>query len=569
MSSHNLVVLLVLLPLFGVVFALISNRTNRPRVKTVLEWLAAGIGLFCPLIILWALLPVVREGSIAYTVGNQPQVLGIAQRFDGLSWLVDLMGFSSLAVVWIYTRGAGPRGGLFTTLFLIQTSAMAAMGSCADLFNLFVCFEVLGIANYALVALAEKPRAFFAAFNYLAISSASLTFFLLGVFGLYRLTGSLSYQGIVRGLAALPDGGTFQAQLSLACIVAASLVRVALMPLAGWLPDAHGSAPHAVTAVGCGMLLKPPLFALGRFLTELSSGGGRVSALVAPLWNVLGILGVLTALGGVICALSQSDVKRLLAYHSISQVGYIVCAWALASPLGMAAAFLHAFSHAIFKGLLFLSAGTAADAGNNRDVYAYRGARKFLAQAGDRQGITTICFCIAALSIAALPPFSGFAGKHGILHSLEHGRWQYTVLSLVGIGTMASMIKLGRIFFGTPSPAGTDAAAYRINGPIKLSMVLWAIPCVLFGIFAIPLGRFVGALTGAEHNPVPEDLFSASSLGKTGLYLLGAIVLYRLLMGRWGKDLSHRILDLPKGFYGLMAGFVLALCIFCAAFLAK
>ncbi|MDR3248591.1 MAG: hypothetical protein LBT39_07380 [Treponema sp.] len=569
--THELPVLLVLLPLLGAVFALAVNMVREEKHQRKLEWLAAGTGLLGPLIVLFILLPQVREGSIIFTVGNRGSVLGIDQKFDGLSWLVDLMGFSTLLVIWIYTRGAGPRGALFTTLFLIQTSAMAAMGSCADLFNLFVCFEVLGIANYALVALAEKPKAFLAAFNYLAISSASLTFFLLGVFGFYRLTGSLSYEGIVRGLSLLPDGGGITARLSLACIAAAALVRVALMPLAGWLPDAHGAAPHAVTAVGCGMLLKPPLFALGKFLLAFSTADQVVKGIATPLWTALGALGTATALGGVIFALSQSDVKRLLAYHSISQVGYVISAWALASPLGMAAAFLHAFFHAMFKGLLFITIGTASDAGANRDVYTYRGAAGILSRAGDKQGVTVICFFVAALSIAAIPPFSGFASKHSDIHSLEHSPWQYTQLSLVGIGTMASMIKLSRIFFGAPQK---DAAShshkpspkpYRVVFPIKFSMVLLAVPCALLGIFSLPLGRFVGSLLGAEHGPVPEELFSLSSLAHSLVYLAGAVALYAALSSKYGKALTHRIRDLPQGSYGTMAGFAAALCLLAGA----
>ncbi|MDR1429977.1 MAG: hypothetical protein LBI85_06770, partial [Spirochaetaceae bacterium] len=573
MTADNLPVLLVLLPLLGAAVGLAVKQVKPGRAQAALEWLSAFIGLVLPLCILFFLLPRVREGSLVYIVGNRGGILGVAQRFDGLSWLVDLMGFSTLFVVWIYSRGAGPRGSLFTTLFLIQTSAMAGMGSCADLFNLFICFEVLAIANYALVALAEKPKAFFASFNYLAISSASLMFFLLGVFGFYRLTGSLSYQGIIKGLAALPGGGGSAAFCSLASICAAALVRVAVMPLAGWLPDAHGSAPHAVTAVGCGMLLKPPLFALGRFLLEFTGEGGVLGRIAAPLWETLGLIGIFTALGGVIMALSQSDVKRLLAYHSISQVGYVVSAWALASPLGLAAAFLHAAFHAMFKGLLFLTVGSAIDAGNNRDVYAYRGAAKFLSRSGDRAGVTVISFFIAALSIAAVPPFSGFASKHGIIHSLHQYHWKYIVLSLVGIGTMASMIKLSRIFFGKPAESagalredeapdhnGIPQSPYRIGFPIKAAMLLWALPCALLGIFSFPLGNFVAELLGAGHSPVPEDLFSLSSVGSSFFYLCAAAALYGILSSRKGKALTHCIRDLPRGFYGLMAGFVAALC---------
>jgi hypothetical protein len=127
---------------------------------------------------------------------------------------------------------------------------------------------------------------------------------------------------------------------------------------------------------------------------------------------------------------------------------------------------------------------------------------------------------------------------------------------------MASMIKLSRIFFGPPA-AGPKLPGkpYRINVPVKLSLILWAIPCVFFGIRAIPLGRFVGSLLGAAHNPIPEDLFSLASLGHTFIYILGAIALYALLTGNQGKKVTHRIRDLPKSFYRLLAGFVLALCI--------
>jgi multicomponent Na+:H+ antiporter subunit D len=565
MTHLDLPMLQILLPLGGVVFALGAKMLPRTRAGIVLEWIAAGTGLFIPLILLALILPQALEGGIGYAVGKRGSFLGIVQYYDGMTWLLNLMGFSSLTVAWIYARGAGPRGGIFTTLFLIQASAMASINACADLFNLFISFELLGIANYALVALAGKPRAFFAAFNYLAISSASLMFFLLGVFGFYRLTGFLSFEGIARGLDMLPDGGGKTAAFSLACIAAAALVRTALIPLAGWLPDAHSSAPHAVTAVGCGMLLKPPLFALGRFLYLLSVSAGPAAEIAAPVWKVLGILGTLTAAGGVIWALSQSDVKRLLAYHSISQIGYVVSALSLASPLGFAAAFLHGFFHSIFKGLLFLSVGNAADAAGSRDVYGCRGAAAVLAKSGDRWGITVICFCIAALSIAAVPPLSGFASKHGILHALEHSPWQYWTLTFVGIGTMASMIKLSRIFFGRPppAPAGPPAgeAPFRVKFSVKLAMIAWAAPCLVFGLLARPLGAFAARLISGARNPVSPDFLSPPSLLKTALSIPGAVILYLFLTRPLGKRLCHAIRDLPKGFYQLMLGFALALFI--------
>jgi multicomponent Na+:H+ antiporter subunit D len=260
-------------------------------------------------------------------------------------------------------------------------------------------------------------------------------------------------------------------------------------------------------------------------------------------------------------------VKRLLAYHSISQIGYVVSALALASPLGFAAAFLHAFFHSMCKGLLFLSVGSAVDAGNNRDVYRYRGAAAVLAASGDKRGIAVTCFCIAALSIAAIPPLNGFASKQAVVHALEDSPWRYWILTLVGVGTMASMIKLSRIFWGRPEkpPSGPDAnPPFRVKFPVKFSLILWAVPCVVFGVLARPLGDFTARLMPGGENPVPGNLFAPGSLLKTGALLLGAVLLYAALTRPPGKRISHWIRDLPKGFYQLMLGFALALFILAA-----
>ncbi|QQO10998.1 complex I subunit 5 family protein [Breznakiella homolactica] len=581
MTETNLALLPVMLPLAGAVFGLAAKSIHRPRVSAALEWAAAGIGLFAPLAVLVFLLPGVLSGGITYAVGSRGASLGIIQRFDGLSWLLDGMAFSALAIAWIYTRGAGPRGGLFTTLFLIQAAALAASASCADLFNLFVCFEVLGIASYALVASSEKPKAFLASFNYLGISSAAMTFFLLGVFGFYRLTGALSYEGIIRGLALLPDGGGAPAVLSLACIAAATLVRVAVMPLSGWLPDAHASAPHGVSAVLSGVLLKTPLFALGRFLWDFLAAPDRVFLPLASLFSLLGILGALTAVAGVVLALSQRDAKRLLAYHSISQIGYVMSAWALATPAGFAAAFLHAFAHSVFKSLLFISVGTAADAGGTRDVYKLRGAAAALKKAGDSRGITAVCFAVGALAIAAIPPLNGFASKQAVVYRFSPGQWQYWMLTIAGIGTMASMIKLGRIFFGKrtagqggagdhggpayEAPAGT--AEFTVKPAMKTAMLAWAVLCIVFGIGAVPFGAFVGNLFNTEYNPVPAGLLSLSSLGNTVLYAAGGFLLYRAAASGPGKSLCRRIREVPRSFQQLVFAFSLALLLIAGAML--
>jgi formate hydrogenlyase subunit 3/multisubunit Na+/H+ antiporter MnhD subunit len=443
---------LVFLPLLGAALALFSKAffsdDRYARAKWFGEYLAGVVGLALPWISMVALLPSLWEGAAwEGIIGGWNYQVGIAYRFDGLAWMVNLLGFAVAGAAWIYTRGKGPKGPGFTAVFLIQTAALAATSMTADLFNLFVCLEVMGIASYILIASSDKPGAFLAAFSYLMVSATAMVFFLVGFFGLYRLTGSLSYQGVAQALASLPQSGGVTAQVSIALIAAAVAIRVAVMPVYGWLPDSHALAPHGVSAVLSGVLIKTPLFALTRVLQIIPAG--------SPAGELLSYAGAFTAIMAVTIALAQSDAKRLLAYHTVSQIGYVVTAWGAAVAVGpttaaggllLAASFLHALYHALFKGLLFLTVGTTVDGGGDRDVYTLRGGARILKNQGERFPWTLIGFMVGALAITAIPPFNGFASKAALSYGLK-GTLQYQLLFLASIGTVASFIKLSRIYW--------------------------------------------------------------------------------------------------------------------------
>lgn len=557
MNNMELALSPVFLPLAGAAMALLSKSIPRRRLATFLELCGALTGLFLPWLTLAALLPVVMDGGISFTISGWNATLGIAQRFDGLAWLVDALGFMGAGLAYLYSRGAGPRGPHFTAIFLIQTAALAATASTADLFNLFVCLEVLGIASYVLVASARKPGAYLAAFSYLAISSAAMVFFLVGLFGFYRLTGSLSYASIAQGLGSLNDGGGPVASLSSACIVAAIAIRVAVMPVYGWLPDAHALAPHAVSAVLSGVLIKTPLFALGRLLAFLPSGQQAM--------NMVGVAGVITALAAVIVALSQSDAKRLLAYHSISQIGYIVAAWGLGTAAGLQAAYMHALYHAIFKGLLFLSIGTITDAAGNRNVYTLRGAGSALIKAGDKGLSVGVSYAIGALSICALPPFNGFASKNAIGH-LFKGSWAYWVLFAAGVCTVASFLKLSMIFLPAHGENAQEklqakvesdqAPEYRIHCSMKSALLILAGLCVASGLLAGPLGTFTGRLLGVPFLGVKDVIYSASALIKTAITVVLGMFIFGIAISPPGKKLATAIRGRPRSFAGLVLAFI-------------
>ena len=377
LSNANLMFSPIYLPLLGAALILVCKSFFPTKVRRLAEYVGVIIGLVVPVIIVLSLYPVLQEtGSIDAVAGSYRGIIGITFSFDGLSMLMILLAASVTIPSWIYSRKVGPGHSSFTALILIQNAAISAIAMTSDLFNLFVCLEVMGVAAYVLIASSQKGNAVYASFSYLMISSSAMVFFLLGTFGLYRLSGSLSYEGIAQGLAGLGPEAQKTALLCLVLLVVPILLRVAVMPLSLWLIDAHSKAPHAVSAMLSGVLLKIPLFALIRVFS-LSPLSGAMSL---PLsWA-----GTITALLAVLFALAQSDAKQLLAYHSISQIGYVVSAWGLALHYGLetragslllAASFFHAFCHALFKALLFLSIGTATDSGGNRTVYTLRGAK--------------------------------------------------------------------------------------------------------------------------------------------------------------------------------------------------
>ena len=569
MNSYDLIYTPVLLPLLGSAVALFSKAFFRGKAGAVLEYAAVAVGLLLPWLLLFTILPDLFSGEVyAGTIGGWREGVGISYRFDGLAWLVNFLGFTVAMAAWLYSQGPGPKGATFSAVFLIQTGALAATAMTADLFNLFVCLEVMGIASYVLVSLSEKPGAFLAAFSYLMVSATAMIFFLGGLYGFYRLTGALSYEGVAAGLSMLEDGGGITALVSLALIVSAVALRVAVMPLYGWLPDAHAMAPHAISAVLSGVLIKTPLFALSRILVIFPAG--------PEAGKLLGYVGGITALVAVIIAISQKDAKKLLAYHSISQIGYVVCAWGAAISLGvntnaglalMTAAFLHALYHALFKGTLFLTVGTLTDRAGERNVYKLRGGAKILHRSGEKVPVTLIAFFLSAMAISALPPLNGFASKAAISYALK-GRWEYTVLTIASIGTIASFIKLSRIFL-PPGKKNTELSVSKENPSrvlpvMKIAELFLAFLCLAAGLLAPQISLIAGRLlnpsgVNAMVKVVPPDLYSCDNLLKTAFTVLAGFIIFLLCSTKQGKNIMRLIRERPRSYHGLFVSFALGL----------
>jgi len=339
--------------------------------------------------------------------GGTHFVAGIAMVLDGLSRVFLLViSIVSTAVVIFGFRYLERYTGrpLFYTLFNLLVAGMCGAVLAGDLFNLFVFLEVASISSYALVAFGTGRREIEAAFKYVLLGALASIAILLGIGTLYASTGFLNMADLavaVRAGAVPPTLIFFVSALFLAGFG----IKAAMMPFHAWLPDAHPSAPAPISAMLSGLLIKTlGIYALIRVFYTVVGLDERVQMLLL-------VLGCLSMVAGVLLALGQDDLKRLLAYSSISQMGYILVALGINTALGVTAAVFHALNHAIFKSALFLSSGSLERITGTRNLSEMGGLAK-------RAPATSLGIVGASLSISGVPPFNGFWSKLLILIAL-------------------------------------------------------------------------------------------------------------------------------------------------------
>jgi multicomponent Na+:H+ antiporter subunit D len=345
-----------------------------------------------------------------------------------------------------------------------------------DLFNLFVFLEIASIASYALVAFGTEAEELEASFKYAIMGSVASSFIFLGIAFLYSFTSTLNMADMAQVLNAKPD--TWVVPFVSVLFLMGFGLKAALVPFHAWLPDAHPSAPASISAMLSGVLIKT----LG------------VYAMMRVFFNILGMnkaylstltfLGALSMLVAVILALSQWDLKRLLAYHSISQIGYVVLGIGLGTPLGILGGLFHLFNHSVFKSLLFLTSGAIDYSADTRDLKEMSGLR-------ERMPVTANTNLVASMSIAGIPPFNGFFSKLIIIFAcLQKGYVGYALAAVIGsILTLASFMKVQKYaFLGELKEKYKDIKEAPFF--MRLSMVALAAICVIGGILLLPSLKF-------------------------------------------------------------------------------
>ncbi len=406
-----------------------------------------------------------------YYIGGHSSLLGITMMLDPLNRLLLIVVQILVLIACWYSIGYMEKYTLksrYYTFVFLMLAGMNGIILTADLFNLYVFMEIATISSYVLVAYGGKAHELEASFKYLVLGSISSLFILFGIALIYSQTAALNMMIVTQRL----DLSHPITWLIIVLFTAGFGLKSALFPFHSWLPDAHSSAPAPISAILSGVLIKAVgIYVLLRFFFNIIGPEKAPLALIA--W-----LGAASSLVGVILAMGQHDFKRLLACHSVSQVGYIFIGIGLGTPLGLMGALLHMVNHSAFKSLLFLTAGSVEHATGERDFFSMGGLKK-------KMPWTNASSFIGFTSIGGVPPLNGFWSKLLLVMACVFaGQWILgLVIVIVAIMTLTLFPKIQKYVF-----LGDLPDRFQQVKEVPWSMIF---PKLLLCLFCITLGALL------------------------------------------------------------------------------
>lgn len=485
MIAH-LPVLQVVLPLLAApLCALLSG----PRVAWAVFLLASAASLAIAL----ALLDQVAAGEVVrYAIGGWAPPFGIEYVIDAANAYVLVLVSLIALVTAVYARRSieaeiePGRVYLYYTCLCLCLSGLLGIVATGDAFNVFVFLEISSLSTYALIAMGRRRQALLAAFQYLILGTIGATFLLIGIGLLYALTGTLNMADLAARLPPLHDSRTLAA--AFAFIGVGLAVKIALFPLHAWLPGAYGEAPSAASAFLAATGTKVAIYGFLRFAFTVFGAAyvfGRLPATEVGLF-----LGTAAMLVGSAVACLQPDFKRLLAWSSVAQIGYIVVGFSLASAAGLTAAYLHLFNHAIIKCALFCAAGMLLLRLGDSSVDGMAGLAR-------RMPVTFAAILISGLGLIGVPGTAGFVSKWALVMALV-AEQQWGVLVAVLFSSLLALVYVGRVvevaWFRSP-PDGTAPEPV----PLSMQAATWALVAtnLYLGFDSDAIGRHAAAAAQA------------------------------------------------------------------------
>jgi multicomponent Na+:H+ antiporter subunit D len=469
----HLPALQVVVPLLGAVFAAFMRRhTPAFALTAIVSWILP----FISAAMLWQVL---TDGPISYALGGWEPPWGIEYRVDALNAFVLMLISAIGAVIVPFARRSvarevdDARCAWFYCMYLLCLAGLLGVAITGDAFNAFVFLEISSLSTYVLIALGPDRRALLAAFQYLIMGTIGATFYVIGVGFLYVLTGSLNMVDIAARLGTAAPDQMRAIVAGLAFVTVGVSLKLALFPLHAWLPNAYAFAPSWATAFLAASATKVAIYLLVRFYFSVFGVAIEVRAL--PFAEIIIALSLAAMFIASIIAVFETDLKRMLAYSSIAQIGYITLGIGLANQAGLTGGLVHIVNHAIMKAALFLAIGAV--------VYRVGTCRlDELAGLGRRMPITMAAFAIAGFGLIGTPGTAGFISKWYLaVGALDKGWWW--LVFLIVASSMIAIVYVGRVlevvFF---RPAG-DAVDKPADPPLSMlaPIVLLAVATIYFG----------------------------------------------------------------------------------------
>ena len=474
----SLVILPIVLPIIGAALTILLGRSRRLQRAIAISVLTVNAGLAIALLV-----EVDSDGPVSVQAGGWPAPLGvtfIADRFSAIMLVVAALMLLAVLVYAIGQPGAERNHVGFQSVYLVLAAGVSAAFLTGDLFNLFVAIEMMLTASYVLITLGGRLDQVRSGMTYVVISLLASVLFVAMLAFVYASTGTMNMADLSTKIAELPDG--LRSGLAVLMLVVFG-IKAAIFPLFFWLPDAYPTAPSPVTAIFAGLLTKVGVYAIIRTQTLLFPESTRPATLLLVLAGA-------TMLVGVLGAIAQGDVKRILSFQIVSHIGYMIMGLALFTVAGLAAAVLYTIHHIVAKTGLFLTGGLIEHAGGSSRLTRLGGMVR-------TTPALAVLFLVPALSLVGIPPFSGFIAKFALVDAASQSSsyWVMGVALVVSLLTLYSLMKIWISVFWSPatepltSPPDQPAHGEPLGGPL-----LMVVPTAVLAAATLAIGLAAGPL---------------------------------------------------------------------------
>jgi len=448
-------------------------------------WIISMITLVVHLFISFELLSMVQtSGVILYEFGNWQPPWGIAFKIDGINIGLQIIFSSFVLITTFYSRKIflseihPDDSGKAYSLWLLAVGSLNGIILTNDIFNLFVFLEISALSSISLIALGAgmNRKALLAAFNYLIIGAIGATFYVIGVGFAYSMTGTLNMSDLVIQLSQYSTG-QLAIFAGMSFMLIGLMVKSAIFPLHLWLPPAYSYAPSAVSTLFAALATKAILYFFVRLIYEVFTFYDHY--LIIFLDYVLMPLSVSAIFVGTIIAIYQDDIKKLLAYSSIAQIGYITLAFSMNDQSGITAGFIHIFNHALIKGGLFMAIGYFAFSSQDRVTLSSINGY------GQKYPITSFALLICGVSLIGIPLTNGFVSKLYLFQALYYNH-MFITIALVAISSALAVIYFWKI---VESLWFSSIKTEVVSEDPAIYIPLWivAISIIIFGVFSAPI----------------------------------------------------------------------------------